>query len=154
MNSNRATHWGSRSLGAVLSLFLLNGCFAYVPVRGESPAPGARVQVQLNSPQEVRAGEVTANDVVEIRGEVVAADSVQLLLSAFGLTSRSGIEHLATGQTTPVPRLNIARIRESRISTLRTAALAGMALLGGTIFVATVANPRGGLGREGPGGTN
>ena len=129
----------------------LNGCFAYAPVNGAMPSPGARVKVALETPQEVRTGDLTANDVVEVTGELVSADSAALTLSAFQLISRSGYEHLASGETTRVPRLNVSAVQVNRINPLRTAAMAGLALLGGALFVSQIAPPRGG-GGPGDGG--
>lgn len=134
----------ARPVAALLLASFLGGCFSYAPVSGTLPRPGARVKVELQTPQEFRAGDLTANDVVEVTGEVISADSSALVLSAFTLTSRSRAEHVTTGETTRVPRLNVASVRENRISPLRTAALTGLVVLGGAIFVSKVANPRGG----------
>lgn len=138
---------------ALLLSFALGGCFAYAPVRGDMPRPGARVKVDLATPQEFRTGDITANEVVQITGEVVSADTAALVLSAFSFTSRTRFEQIAAGESARVPRLNIASVQENRLSTLRTAALAGMAFLAGALFVSEVANPRG-RGGSGPGGGN
>lgn len=154
----RSNAWRRRSarLGAgLLSLWLLGGCFAYVPARTE-PAPGSRVRLLLNQPQEIRAGDLTANDVVEVTGEVISADSAAVLLSAFGMRARSGYEFVGTGETARVPRLNIAGVQQNRISPLRTAAIAALAVAAGAVFVSQVQSSRGGgtPGGGGGGGAN
>lgn len=153
MNSLTRARLPLRGAAAGLLLALsLNGCFAYAPVNGAMPSPGSRVKVALDSPQEVRTGDITANDVVEVTGELVSADTAALVVSAFQLTSRSGYEHLASGETTRVPRLNISTVRVNRISPLRTAAMTGLALLGGALFISQVSPPRGGGGPGNGGG--
>ncbi|MBW3656803.1 MAG: hypothetical protein KY444_11940 [Gemmatimonadetes bacterium] len=154
MNSITGARSPLRGAAAGLLLALgLNGCFTYAPVNGAMPGPGARVKVALENPQEVRTGDLTANDVVEVTGELISADTTALVVSAFQLTSRSGYEHLALGETTHVPRLNVSAVRVNRINPLRTAAMTGLALLGGALFVSQISPPRGGggPGNEGPG---
>ncbi|HEY0150609.1 MAG TPA: hypothetical protein VGB92_01350 [Longimicrobium sp.] len=137
----------------LLSLSFLNGCFAYAPMNGVSPQPGARVRVQLREPQQVRLGELTANDVMSLIGEVVTEDSSQLVLSALSATTRSGFEHAANGETVRVVRGNVVAVARNRVSVLRTAALAGMVAVGGAAFVSGVRAGRASGGGGGGGGS-
>lgn len=136
----------------LLSTSFLNGCFAYAPTNGVAPQPGARVRVELREPQQVRLGELTANDVVSLIGEVVADDSTQLVLSALSATTRSGFEHAANGETVRVARGNVVAVARNRVSVLRTAALAGMVAVGGAAFVSGVRAGRASNGGGGGGG--
>ena len=108
------------------------GCFHYVPVE-EVPRQGTPVQVYTSRPVPVPLEDVTANNVVMVRGEVITEQTDQLALSAFTLESANEFEYLAGGQTVFVPRDALARIEEKRISWLRTgltaAAFAGAGIL-------------------------
>lgn len=134
MNSSFCSPSRRRAACAVLSLLTLNACFSYVPVGRDVPGPGARVSLKLHAPQQLRADGFTADDVVEVRGDLVAVDSARLLLVAVALTSRAGHQRLGVRPTTPVPRLNIAQVRQNRISPLRTAAVVALAGAGTMIF--------------------
>jgi hypothetical protein len=136
----------------LLSMSFLNGCFAYAPMNGVSPRPGARVRVELREPQVVRLGELTANDVVTLIGEVVTEDSSQIVLSALSATTRSGFEHAANGETVRVARGNAVAVSANRVSVLRTAGLAGLVALGGAAFVSGVRAGRASNGGGGGGG--
>jgi len=137
----------------LLSLSFLNGCFAYAPMNGVSPRPGARVRVELREPQMVRLGELTANDVMSLIGEVVTEDSSQIVLSALSATTRSGFEHAANGETVRVPRSNAAAVSLNRVSVVRTAGLAGLMAIGGAAFVSGVRAGRASNGGGGGGGS-
>ncbi len=137
----------------LLSLSFLNGCFAYAPMHGVSPQPGARVRVQLREPQQVRLGELTANDVMTVIGEVVTEDSSQIVISALSATTRSGFEHAANGETVRVARGNAAVVSINRVSVLRSAGLAGLVALGGAAFVSGVRAGRASGGGGGGGGS-
>lgn len=144
------TKRGVRPVAALLlSLSFLNGCFAYAPMNGVSPQPGTRVRVDLREPQQVRLGELTANDVVSVIGEVVSEDSSQIVLSVLSASTRSGFEHAANGETVRVARGNVQALARNRVSVLRTAALAGMVAVGGAAFVSGVR-----AGRASNGGSN
>jgi hypothetical protein len=145
----------ARPVAAVLlSLSFLNGCFAYQTMNGASPRPGARVRVELREPQQVRLGELTANDVMAVIGEVVTEDSSQIVLSALSATTRSGFEHAANGETVRVARANVVAVGLNRVSVLRTAGLAGLVALGGAAFVSGVRAGRASNGGGGAGGGN
>lgn len=143
-----------RIISSVLLLCLgLNGCFAYMPSRGGALRQGQGVRAWLNAPMDVRLAEVTANNVSEIEGEVVRADSAVLVLSARMIRSSSGYEQLGANATVQIPRANVARLEERRISVLRSAGLVGIAV---ALTVVTAAanlgsGAKGGDGR-GPGG--
>lgn len=137
----------------LLSVSFLNGCFAYAPTNGVSPQPGARVRVELREPQMVRLGELTANDVMSLIGEVVTEDSSQIVLSALSATTRSGFEHAANGETVRVPRSNVVALARNRVSVLRTAGLAGLVAIGGAAFVSGVRAGRASNGGGGGGGS-
>ena len=136
----------------LLSLSFLNGCFAYAPMNGVSPQPGTRVRVELREPQLVRLGELTANDVVSVIGEVVTEDSSQIVISALSATTRSGFEHAANGETVRVARGNVVALSQNRVSVLRSAGLAGLVALGGAAFVSGVRSGRASNNGGGGGG--
>lgn len=124
------------------------GCYQYVPVE-TTPPQGTSVRAGLSSSMSFELSEITANRIVEIRGEVVTASAERLVLSAFSLVSQSDFEHLAAGETIVVPQDAVAWIEKREISASRTA-LVGAALVGvGFLIEAAI---RGGGGGEDDGG--
>lgn len=121
---------GFLSIALVLTL---TGCFHYVPVE-EVPRQGTAVRTYLSRPISLELTEVTANNVMEVRGEVVSDGADRVLLSAFGLRSASDFQHVAAGETVAIPRDAIERMEEKRISFPRTA-LAGAVLAGAGYLV-------------------
>ena len=113
----------------LLCVLPLNGCFAYVPSQGQALRQGQAVQVFLNTPQDVRLADVTANNVVRVDGEIVRLDTAQLVMSATLLTQASGIDQLGQNATVVIPRGHVDHIQEKRFSVLRSAGLVGLAAL-------------------------
>lgn len=131
----------------------LNGCYSYVPSRTGIGGPGSRVRVYLTEPQSVRLTEISANDVVRITGEVVRADSSDLVLSAWLLNSRSGYEHVGRGETVAVPRRNVQAVDRNTLSAVRTAGLVGIVAMLGVLTGVALANGAS-RGEGPPGGGN
>ena len=105
----------------VLSICLLaTGCFHYVPV-AEVPPQGTPVRVRLAPPLPIELADLTAHNIVEIRGEVATAQPDRIVLSAFTLLSAAEVEYLAGGQTVPLSRDAVAALDQKRISPARTA---------------------------------
>ena len=113
-----------RSIALVLLCALLSGCFTYSPARS-APGQAARVRVTLSSPADFRLAEFTANEVVVAEGEIVRADSAEVVLSALELRARSGYEFVGQGATLVIPRSNIAVLETRRISVWRSALIGG-----------------------------
>lgn len=131
----------------LLPLVVLNGCYTFVPTQ-EVPSQGARVQVHLSKPQDVRLADVTANDVVLISGEVARVDSAALILSAYTLRSQSGYENIGRGESVGLLRENIAGIRRRKISPLNTAGLIAIGVALGVAVGVALAE----AGNQGEGG--
>ena len=113
----------------VLPICLLGtGCFHYVPTE-EVPPQGTPVRVRLAPPLPIELADLTAHNIVEVRGEVAAAQPDRIVLSAFTLLSAAEVEYLAGGQTVPLSRDAVAGLDQKRLSPARTA-LATAALVG------------------------
>lgn len=125
------------------------GCFHYVPVEA-APPQGTPVRAFLHRPVPVELREITANNIVMVRGEVIREEDERLLLSAFALESASEFEHVAAGETVALPRDALERIEVKRISPTRTA-LAGAALAAAGYLVNLALQSLGG-GDDGGGG--
>jgi hypothetical protein len=132
----------------LLSTLVLNGCFAYMPSKGAPLRQGQSVQVFLNTPQDVRLTDVTANNVVRVDGEVVSVDSEKMVLSAALVTQASGVDQLGDNATVVVPRGHVDHVQEKRFSVVRTAGLVGLAAL---VTALTAAGVVGGSSDSGSG---
>jgi hypothetical protein len=89
-----------RPIALVLLCALLSGCFTYSPARS-APGQAARVRLTLTSPADFRLADFTANEVVVVEGEIVRADTQEVVLSALELRARSGYEFIGQGATSP-----------------------------------------------------
>lgn len=137
-----------RIVSLVLLSLLLAGCFSYVPQPADALPRGATVRMALSQPVDVRLGEVTANEVVTVSGEMIRADSAVVALSATLLRSRNGYESLAGGETVLIPRERVREVERKRLSPLRTGLVASAVV----VVLALIASQTGfGGGREGGG---
>jgi hypothetical protein len=128
-----------------------SGCYHYVPV-SEAPTYGAAIQTHLERPIPVELTDITANNVVRIRGEVIAADADQLVLSAFRIWGANGLEQPLRGETVRIPTDLVGLMEVKRFSTVRTA-LATVGLAAGSYLIqAALRAAVGGGEGEGPSG--
>lgn len=135
---------------AALSLLVSTGaCFHYVPAL-EAPAQGTPVRVPLSRPVAVQLRELTANNVIYVRGEVISAESRRLLLSVFALRAQSGFEYRAAGETVALPSDAVAGLEERRFSVRHTVLAAAVLTAAGYIFQRTLSGAIGG-GESGDG---
>ncbi|MDB4950265.1 MAG: hypothetical protein JWM27_2914 [Gemmatimonadetes bacterium] len=140
-----------RTISAVLlSTFVLNGCFAYVPAPTAPLQQGQSVQVFLNTPQDVRLTDVTANNITRVDGEVVSVDSAQLVLSAALVTAASGVDQLGGNATVVIPRGHVDHLQQKRFSPIRSVGLVGLVVL----LTALTASQVVGGGTDSGGGTH
>lgn len=140
---------------AIVLLVLLgaNGCARYVATPlAQTLATGERVQIQFRNLRDVRMGEVTANDVRTLGGEVVDYRGDTLVVAAFTAVAANGYETLGPGASVAIHRDEIATVGVSRLSVARTAGLTAI-FVGLTVLLATaLKNVGGGGGDETPPG--
>ena len=111
----------SRTIAAAVLLCMTpaaTGCYGYKPVGADEirPEPGKQVRVYLNEPERVRLQHITAENIVQIDGELAEWDNGEVVLSAFWLRSNSGIEHRAQGETVELEEANIRSLEAKRIN--------------------------------------
>ncbi|MGD2217274.1 MAG: hypothetical protein PVJ64_10965 [Gemmatimonadales bacterium] len=120
-------------------------CHHYVPVSVDRLERPDRVRVHLSVAGSYELLDLTAADVTQIEGEVVRWDEASLVLSAWWLVARSGLEFRGQGETVVVQREHIAAIEERRISAWKTVALVG----GGAAVMAIGVGSLGAVGSSG-----
>ncbi len=133
----------------IAAALLLSGCFAYIPVPpGTAPPQGTAVRAYLSRPGDYRLTDYTANNIVQIDGEIVRVNPDTLVLSAFGLQAASGFEFLGNGETVLVPRMAVGGLERKQLSVWRSAALgavfAAVVTLGGFALAAAGGGSEGG----------
>lgn len=141
----------SRTAAAVLALVATAGCFSYAPINGHEPAPrlGTEVRAHLSTPESFQLTNVTANNVVEVDGEVVRWEDERLVLSAWWLRALNGTEHRGIGETVNIPTSSLGTVERKRVSVAKTGALAGFGVLLAVLFNSALTSGAG--GGEGPG---
>jgi hypothetical protein len=138
-----------RLLPCLLLALSASGCFHYVPAP-ELPRQGTPVRAHLDRPLPVELADITANNVTQVQGEFVSADTERLVLSAFAVQTASDVEHFANGATVFLPRDAIQLLEERKLSPVRSA-LAAVAVVGAGYLIQR--GLRGSLGGgEGGGG--
>lgn len=137
------------SIPILATCLLWTGCFHYVPIEGV-PEQGTPVRLGLAQPISIELSDLTANNIVEVRGEIIAAPADRILVSAFGLRSAGDFEFLGRGETVSLPRDAIARLEEKRISPGRTAVASALLVGAGYLVQLGLRSAVG--GGEGDGG--
>ena len=118
-----------KTAAVMIPLFLLSGCYGYLPTKGRPLQQSLGVQVFLNTPQDVRLSQVTANNVSMVQGEVVQADAQEVVVSATLLTTSSGYEQLGENATVHIPRSNVKQLNERHLSYVRTLGIGAVVVL-------------------------
>jgi hypothetical protein len=126
-----------RTVAAVVLLAMAPaaaGCYRYAPVEtGTHPEPGQQVRAYLSEPDRVRLTHITAENVIQINGELVEWDNGRVVMSAFWLKSSAGVEHRAVGETVVVQEGSIGRMEAKRPSVAASAALTGAIIVAAII---------------------
>jgi hypothetical protein len=112
------------------------GCYSFVPVGAAEPRPevGHQVRAYLNQPDRVRLQHVTAENVVQVNGELVEWDNGRLLLSAFWVKSASGFEYNALGETVSLRDNDLERVEAKTINIPVTVGVTAVAVAGAILL--------------------
>jgi hypothetical protein len=140
-----------RSFVSALALFVLAGCYVYVPIGTQVPDPGARLEVRLTDVGADTLAPLIGDNVSSVRGNLVSGNQDALVLAIKSVLLRSGDERLWSGEHVMLPRPTIAIVSERRLSRWRTGLTTGLAMLGSVALVASL-NGGGVEGRPGGGG--
>lgn len=128
------------------------GCHSYVRTDVPGLERGDRVRVFLSEPGAFRLGEVTAERVLQLDGEVVGWDEERLVLSAWWARSVSGREYAGEGLTVHVPREQVRDLEIRRLAALETG-LVSAGGLAAALAIGAAMRSGGGSGSGGGGGT-
>jgi hypothetical protein len=139
---------------APLLLFLLSatsGCYGYAPIEAGAPLPdpGSSVRIHLSPARSFELGEVTANNIAIVDGEVARWDEERLVLWPSSLRSSTGVKHRGVGQSVHILRNSIATTEGRQLSAGRTGGIVAVGVLAGVLAVALFGGDAGGA--QGPG---
>jgi hypothetical protein len=139
----------SKTVAAAVLLAMaptVTGCHRYVPVEadGVRPETGQRVRAYLKEPDRVRLTHITAENVIQVNGELVEWDNGRVVISAFWLKASTGIEHRAVGETVALQESSLRAVEEKQISVALSAALAAAAVAGVLLIGAAFGSLSGG----------
>ena len=132
------------------------GCHGYVPATAPSVASGASVSVSLTDYGTANLGRLLGLGVGTVEGSLVTMSDSAYTLAVQLVRQRNGIETLWRGEQVAIPRVDVAEIRERRLSRSKSA-LAAVAILAAAYgaveaFIGTgsASPPPGGPGGGGP----
>lgn len=131
-----------------LGVFVLSGCYTYVPIAEVSP--GTRVRAQL--PVETRRADGTVEtESVPVDGEVVAfGDS--LVLATRTRQQIGNFREVTVEDTLRVARANLSGVEERVFSRSRTVGMTALALAGAVGLILGIGGAVGGDSGNGNGG--
>ena len=132
----RNAHGAARRawIGVVVSIWC-GGCYSAVEVEHGALHPGVRVYVDLTETGTTDLARYLGPNARRVYGDVSGSSDSAIVVSVRSVTDRRAIETLWSGERVPVPRTEIADIRERRLSKQKswifgTAFAAGLALVG------------------------
>ena len=149
-------HTMMRLLAAGLCAVLLQGCHRYEPVTAATVATGSSVAVSLTDYGTANLGRLLGMGVGTVEGNLVTVSDSAYTLAVQLVRQRNGIETFWRGEQVAIPRVDVAEIRQRRISRSKSA-VAAVALLAAAYgaveaFIGTGSGsgPPGGSGGGGP----
>ena len=140
-----------RSLRSLLLAAVLSGCYVTVPLANPTrPEPGTKLVVQLTDAGADDLARYLGPGVAQVDGRLLQASDTGLQLAVSQVSMRSGQEQFWKGEAVTLPRATIATVQQRKMSTTRSALLAGI-IIAGAISVKVGADAIGG-NRNGSGG--
>lgn len=143
-------------LTAVLGPTLLAGCHRYEPVTAATVARGSNVAVSLTDYGTANLGRLLGMGVGTVEGSLLAVSDSAYTLSVQVVRQRNGVETFWRGEQVAIPRVDVAEIRQRRLSrgksALATVAVIAAAFGAVETFIGTggSSSPPGGPGGGGP----
>lgn len=133
----------------------LQACYTYAPVPPSGVPPSGDVRVRLTPRESARVAEAMGWDdgVRTLRG-VVRGGADTLLLAVTFQPTGTGMARRGLREVVPVLRSGIESAEVSRLSPVRTAALAGVGIVVAGAIVEAQMRGEEGTGGEEPGGTD
>lgn len=123
-----------RITAAMLATVLSAGCFVHRPVTGEPAAlRRGEVRVLLSEPGTFDLGDLTAQQVVRLDGEMIGWRGDSLSLSATQLRAYTGTEFPGQGRTVTIARDRIQALQVKRMDPWRSLLL-GAGILAAIFF--------------------
>ena len=144
-----------RNMTLVLALAVASGCYRYAPISMRTPEVGTRVSVSLTDAGTDDLARFVGPGVAAIEGHVVSSSDEAMHLGVTLVRLHNGAENFWKGERVSVPRVQIAEVRERRLSRSRSFLSAGTLLLAAVAAIDVFSGPgraasRGGGGRPGP----
>jgi hypothetical protein len=106
------------------------GCYAAIPISGESLRIGRSVSAELTDAGTAEMASQVGPRIRSLFGDVNGATDETLVLALRSATDYRGIESFWNGEHVTVPRADIAHISERRLSRSRTALITAGLLAG------------------------
>ena len=135
---------------------IVTACHRYEPVTAASVATGSSVAVSLTDDGTANLGRLLGMGVGTVEGNLVTVSDSAYTLAVQLVRQRNGIETFWRGEQVAIPRVDVAEIRQRRISRSKSA-VAAVALLAAAYgaveaFIGTGSGsgPPGGSGGGGP----
>ena len=125
----RTTRWATGLFLASVAAFNV-GCYAAVPISGESLRIGRPVSAELTDAGTAEMASQVGPRIRSLFGDLNGSTDQALVLALRSATDYRGIESFWSGEHVTVPRVDIAHISERRLSRSRTALLTAGLLAG------------------------
>lgn len=114
--------------------FALAGCYSYVPVESQGPAPvGQMVELQITDRGRVGLGERLGAGVRDVTGRVVGNADSDIVLSIDRITTIAGTPNLWRGDTARIGRDYVGSMSLRKISAGKTTAV--VAVVAAAVYV-------------------
>ena len=111
------------------------GCYTAIPIAGGEARMGRRIEVDLTDVGTVEMAAQVGPRIHSLTGDVTALSDRDVVLALRAVSDVRGIETFWAGEQVTVPRTNIGRVAERRLSRGRTTAFS-VGMLAGLYLVA------------------
>jgi hypothetical protein len=117
---------------AVVSFFVLTGCYSYPPLDTPTPASGAKVEADLTGRGSLDLASQIGPGAMSLRGRVLETESDSLVLALTSVVGRNEQETFWGGEHVRVPLITVARVEQRKFA-LGKSILFGGAMIGGLL---------------------